>query len=141
MPANINRVTIAGNLTRDPAIRQVGQNLVCDFGIAINRKYRDKSGEMREDVTFVDIEVWGKIAENCDKYLNKGSNCLIEGSLKLDQWQAPDGSKKSRMKVRAEAVHFLGGNNSGQRREETGYRGEYTSGPPPEVYDEDEPPF
>jgi len=100
---NVNLVVLAGNLTRDPELRYTpGGMPVASFGIAVNRKSKD-----REETTFVDIEVWGKTAESASEYLKKGSPALIEGRLKLDSWEK-DGQKRSKLKVVGERVQFLG---------------------------------
>lgn len=113
---NLNNVNLAGNLTRDPQVRFFeNEKCVADFGLAINRRYRDKGGEMKEETTFVDVEVWGRQAELCGQYLTKGRNCMIEGSLKLDQWEdKASGAKRSKLKVVAQRVHFIGGNEGQQ---------------------------
>lgn len=105
----LNQVTVAGCLTRDPEVRQVGETSVAAFGLAINRKYKDKSGETKEETTFLDVEAWGRQAELVGQYLTKGRNCLIEGSLKLEQWEDKSGGKRSKIKVSAHRVHFIGG--------------------------------
>jgi len=79
------------------------------LGIAINDSYKAQDGTIKETVTFVDVEVWGRTAENCKQYLTKGRPIFVEGQLRLDQWETPQGEKKSRLKVRADRVQFLGG--------------------------------
>jgi single-strand DNA-binding protein len=81
---------------------------VCDLGIAINDSYKAQDGTIKETVTYVDVEVWGRTAENCKQYLTKGRPVFVEGQLRLDQWEQ-DGQKRSKMKVRAISVQFLGG--------------------------------
>ena len=108
--ASFNRVVIMGNLTRDPEMRQLpsGQN-VCRLGLASNRQYRNKqSGDMVQEVCFVDIDVWGAQAESCKQYLNKGRPVLVEGRLKYDTWQAQDGTTRSKHSIVAERVIFVG---------------------------------
>lgn len=110
---DLNRVFLMGNLTRDPDVRYTPKGTaVGDLGIAINRQYRTQDGETREEVTYVDIEVWGRQAETCKQFLAKGRSVFIEGSLKLDQWEQ-DGQKKSKMRVRADRVQFIGGRGDG----------------------------
>ena len=108
---NVNRVFLAGNLTRDVAVRFLaGDKAVGEFGLAVNRKWKDGGGEQKEEVTFVDVEVWGKTAELCAQYLAKGRGCFIEGRLKLDSWEdKKDGSKRSKLRVVADNVQFVGG--------------------------------
>lgn len=109
--ANLNMVLLMGNLTRDPELRFTpsGQ-AVAQVGLAINRKYRDaKTNELREEVVFVDIEVWGKQAETVNQYLRKGNPAFFEGRLKLDQWDDKQtGQKRSKLKVIAFRMQFLG---------------------------------
>jgi single-strand DNA-binding protein len=108
--ANINRVFLAGNLTRDPQVRFLAnEKAVAEFGLAINRKFKAGDGSLKEEVTFVDIEVWGRTAELCSQYLTKGRGCFVEGRLKLDTWEdKKDGSKRSKLRVVADNVQFLG---------------------------------
>ncbi len=115
--ANINRVFLAGNLTRDPQVRFLAnEKAVAEFGLAINRKFKAGDGSMKEETTFVDIEVWGRTAELCSQYLTKGRGCFIEGRLKLDTWEdKKDGSKRSKLRVVADNVQFL---DSGKGRGE-----------------------
>ena len=108
--ANFNKVLLMGNLTRDPEVKYTPKGTaVCDLGLAINDSYKAQDGTIKETVTFVDIEVWGRTAENCKQYLAKGRGVFVEGQLRLDQWETPQGEKKSKMKVRADRVQFLGG--------------------------------
>jgi single-strand DNA-binding protein len=109
--ASFNKVLLMGNLTRDVEMRYTPSGMaLAQIGLAVNRKYRDtKTNEMREEVTFVDIEVWGKQAETANQYLSKGRPVFIEGRLKLDQWDdKATGQKRSKMKVVAERVQFMG---------------------------------
>ncbi len=117
--ANLNRVFLMGNLTRDVEMRYTPSGMaVGKFGLAINRKYKDtKTNEMREEVTFVDIEVWGKTAETAHQYLAKGRPVFVEGRLKLDQWDDKQtGQKRSKMFVVADRMQFIGGAASGGAR-------------------------
>lgn len=109
--ANLNKVLLLGNLTRDIEMRYTpGGMAVAQSGLAMNRKYRDsKTNEMREEVTFVELEIWGKQAETANQYLRKGRSVFIEGRLKLDQWEdKQSGQKRSKLKVVAERVQFVG---------------------------------
>jgi single-strand DNA-binding protein len=118
MAVNINRVILGGNLTRDPELRYISTGrAVAQVGIAINHVYTTESGERREDVTFVDIEAWGKTAETMGQYLKKGRPVLVEGRLKLDTWDDKQtNQKRSKLKVVCDRFHFLdsGGNRSGE---------------------------
>ncbi len=107
--AGFNRVIIMGNLTRDPELRQLpsGQN-VCRLGIAANRQYRNRqTNEMVEEVCFVDVDVWGAQADSCNQYLSKGRPVLVEGRLKLDNWQDKEGNNRSKHSIVAERVVFM----------------------------------
>lgn len=110
MAVAVNKVLIAGHLTRKPETRPIGSDKsVTSFGIAINSRYKGSDGQMKEDVTFVDVEAWNKTGQLVAQYLDKGSACFIEGKLKLDQWDDKDGQKRSKLKIVADAVQFLGG--------------------------------
>jgi single-strand DNA-binding protein len=121
--AYLNKTILIGNLCRDPELRVTsGGTPIANFSIALNRKLKSEAGELREEVTFVEIEAWGKQAELCSKYLMKGSPAMIEGRLKLDQWEDKQtNEKRSRLKVVLENVQFLGtreSNGQGQQQEE-----------------------
>jgi len=107
--ADLNRVLLVGNLTRDPVSRSTsGGTVICELGLAINRRFRTASGEDREETCFVDIDVFGRQAEHCVRYLRKGSLAFVEGRLRYDQWEdRTTGQKRSRLKVTAERVQFL----------------------------------
>lgn len=109
MPS-VNTVILGGNLTRDPEVRHTPQGkAVVNLGLAVNETYRTSDGEKRESVCFVDVEAWGRQAETAGEYLKKGSPVLVEGSLKPDTWTDKEGNKRSKHKVRARRVQFLGG--------------------------------
>ena len=113
MAASYNRVLLMGNLTRNPELRYIsGGSAVCEFGIAMNRRFV-AGGQDREETTFVDIVVWGKSAESCSRFLAKGSSVFIEGRLQLDQWEDQQGGKRSRLRVVAENVQFVGARRDG----------------------------
>lgn len=106
--ASYNKVLLMGNLTRDPELKRTSTDMaVAQIGIAVNRKYKDKEGNLKEETTFVDCEVWGKTAETMAKYLAKGRPVFIEGRLKLDQWQDKDGNNRSKLKVVVESFQFV----------------------------------
>lgn len=112
--ANVNKVLLIGRLTRDPELRYTPNGTaVCDFGLAVGRKWKSPDGSWKEETCFVDVTVWQKQAENCAEYLKKGREAFVEGRLVLDQWQAPDGQKRSKLKVVALNVQFLGGRPAG----------------------------
>lgn len=107
--ASYNKCTLIGNLTREPELRTLPKGTaICQFGIAINRKYKTEAGEMKEEVTFVDLEAWGKTAELIAKYLKKGSLALFDGRLKLDTWEDKETKqKRQKLKVVVETMQFL----------------------------------
>lgn len=124
--ANLNKVLLMGNLTRDPEVRYTPKGTaVGDLGIAINDSYKAQDGTIKETVTYVDIEVWGRQAETCKQYLTKGRPIFVEGQLKLDTWEQ-DGQKKSKLRVRADRVQFLGAPSGGGGSQRSG--GNYSSG-------------
>ncbi len=109
MAAGYNRVILVGNLTRDPDHKQLpsGQN-VCRLGLASNRQFRNRqSGDMVQEVCYVDIDVWGPQAESCNQYLKKGRAVLVEGRLKFDTWQDQEGQTRSKHSIVADRVVFL----------------------------------
>ena len=121
--ASLNKVLLIGNLTRDPELRYLtgGNSAVCEFGIAINRRFMQASGQEKDETCFLEIVVWGKQAETCSRFLQKGSTVFIEGRLVYDQWTEKDTQKKrSRVRVTAERVQFL----SGRRDDQGGVPGE-----------------
>ena len=112
--ANLNKVMLIGNLTRDPDLKYTpGNQAVCEIGLAVNRKYRTKEGEDREETTFVDCEAWGKQAEVLKQYMTKGKPLFVEGRLKLDTWEDKDGGKRSKMRVVIENFQFIGAAGGG----------------------------
>ncbi len=114
MAASLNKVFLMGNLTRDPELRYVPSGAaVANFTVAVNRQYKDTTGEKKEEVSFMRVVVWGKMAEVCGEYLAKGRPVLVEGRLKSRTWEAQDGSKRSALDVIATSVQFLGGSKQG----------------------------
>lgn len=109
MAANLNRVFLAGNLTRDPEVRYIPSGTaVSDLRLAVNERYRESgSSEWKERTVFVDVVVWGRQAETAGEYLSKGSPVLAEGRLQLDEWETPQGEKRSKLRVRADRLQFL----------------------------------
>lgn len=105
---NFNRVILAGHMTRDPSLKYLpGNTAVCEFGLAVNHKWRDKNGDSKQEVCFVDCTAWGKTAELVNKYCAKGRAILVEGRLKLQSWTAQDGTKRSKHSVHVDNVQFL----------------------------------
>ena len=121
--ANYNKVLLMGNLTRDPELKRTSSDMaVAQISIAVNRRYKDKTGELKEETTFVNCEAWGKTAETMAKYLSKGKPVFVEGRLKLDQWQDKDGNNRSKLKVVIEKFEFVdsrGGQSSTPSTTET----------------------
>ena len=113
--ANVNKVILIGNVTRDIEVKFTPKgSAVADVGLAINRKYSLDNGEKREETTFVDIELWGRLAEIAGEYAKKGSPLYVEGRLRMDTWDdKTSGQKRSRMKVVGENIQLLGGRTGG----------------------------
>src|SRR5437588_11084264 len=109
--ASFNKVILRGNLTRDPEVRYTPKgSAVCDLGLAVNRQYTLESGEKREEVTFVDVVLWSRLAEIAGEYLKKGRPVFIEGRLQLDTWDdKQSGQKRSKLRVIGETMQLLGG--------------------------------
>ena len=144
--ANYNKVILVGNLTRDPELRYTSKGLaIAKLSLAVNRTYRNESGETKEETTFVDIDSFGKQAETLANYLKKGRSVLVEGRLRLDQWEdKQSGQKRSRLGVVLEGFQFLGprpegaGEAAPQPRSSSPAAASEPDGPPPE---EDDVPF
>lgn len=113
--SSYNRVTLIGNLTRQPELRKTKTGAaVTELGIALNRAWTAEDGERHEETTFVDVTVWGRTAENAAKYLSKGRSVLVEGRLQMDSWQDKEtGRDRTRLKVVAESLQFLGAHQGG----------------------------
>jgi single-strand DNA-binding protein len=153
--ASFNKVILLGNLTRDPEVRYTPKgSAVCDLGIAVNRVYTTDSGERREEVTYVDVVLWARLAEIAGEYLKKGRPVFIEGRLQLDTWDdKQSGQKRSKLKVVGEGLQLLGaprgaGGGGGGGDEEGGGppRSSSRPAPPPKAAapsepDDDEIPF
>lgn len=107
--SSMNHVMLMGNLTRDPEIRTLpGGQVVAELGLAINESYKDKDGKPVEKTCFADIVVWGKQAQACRQYLKKGASALVEGKLQYEQWTTEGGEKRSKLRIKAHRVQFLG---------------------------------
>ena len=115
--SSLNKVMLIGNLTRDPEIKYTPKGTaVADIGLAINRNYTTDSGEKREEVTFVDVTLWGRVAEIVGEYCKKGASIFIEGRLQLESWDDKQtGQKRSKLKVIGENIQFLGGKKTGEQ--------------------------
>lgn len=113
--ASFNKVILVGNLTRDPELRYTPKGMaIAKIGMAVNRNWTNEAGEKKEEVTFVDVDIFGRTAENVAQYMKKGRPILIEGRLRLDQWDDKQtGQKRSKLGVVAETVQFLGSATGG----------------------------
>jgi len=109
--ANINRVVLVGNLTRDPELRHTPSGMaVCSLRIAVNTRRKDsQTGEWTEKPNYFDVTVWGNQGENCAQYLSKGRPVAIDGRLEWREWDAQDGTKRQAVEIIADSVQFLGG--------------------------------
>lgn len=122
--ANLNKVFLMGNLTKDPELRYTPQGTaVVNLRLAVNRRYRNKNQELKEEVCFITVVVWNRQAETCNQYLHKGSACFIEGRLQSRSWEDNAGQKRNVIEVRAERVQFMGKapgkEGSGEPREDS----------------------
>lgn len=123
--ANLNKVQLIGNITRDPEVKYTPKgSAVTDLGLAINRYYTTETGEKREEVTFVDVTLWGRQAEIAGEYCKKGRSVYVEGRLQLDSWEdKATGQKRNRLRVVADSMQLLGpkpggaGSSSGHEEE------------------------
>ncbi len=107
--ANYNKVILVGNLTRDPQLSYLpNQTPVCEFSLAVNRRWRGTDGEQREETCFIDCRCYGKQAETFNQYMSKGRPVLIEGRLQLDRWESQDGQKRSKHRISVQNFQFLG---------------------------------
>ena len=140
MAGSVNKVFLMGNLTRDVQLKHTAnKTAIANFGLAVNRRYRNSSGEMQEETTFVDCEAWARTAETMAKYLNKGRPVFVEGRLRLNEWQDRDGNKRSKLLVVVDTFTFVdsrqgggnqgGGNQGGSRQAEPAGTGGYDGGP------------
>lgn len=136
--ASFNKVILLGNLTRDPELRVTPSGLsICKMGLAVNRTYKDRDGNKREDTTFVDVEAFGQQAEVLSKYMAKGRPIFVEGRLKFDTWENAEGEKRSKLGVVLENFQFVGGRgdeeagSSGSRSGGYSQEDSRSSAPPP----------
>lgn len=106
--ANYNKVILLGNLTRDPQLSYLpSQTPVCEFGLAVSRRWRGPTGEQREETCFIDCRCYGKQAETFNQYMTKGRPVLVEGRLEFNTWEGPDGQKRSKHRVNVMAFQFM----------------------------------
>lgn len=127
MARSLNQVTLMGNLTRDPELRQTpnGQSVV-SFSLALNRSYKDQSGQWQEATDYIDIVAWGPLAERVSQYLSKGRRCLVQGRLQSRSWEQ-DGQKRNKVEMLANDVTFLDSRGSGDDNG-GGYEGNASGG-------------
>ena len=113
--ASLNKVLLIGNLTRDPDVRMLSHGRhVCNFGLSLNRNYKDAEGNRKEEVTFVDVECYGPRAEAVGRFFTKGRSIFVEGRLKLDQWESKEGEKRSAIRVVLDNFEFVDSKQDGQ---------------------------
>jgi single-strand DNA-binding protein len=129
--ASFNQVTLLGNLTRDPELRYTPQGVaVCDLALAVNRKYSKKDGQKVDEVAFVDITCWNRLAEIAAEFLKKGRPVLVSGHLTQDRWEDPtSGQKRSKLRVIAETLQFLGSGSKDDAAPEGGTPAEEDAAP------------
>jgi len=118
--ASLNRVLLIGNLTRDPEVRMMSSGRpVCNFGLAMNRSYKDSEGNRKEETTFVDVECFGPRAEAVARFFSKGRPIFVEGRLKLDLWESKEGEKRSALRVVLDNFEFVDSGKSDHSSHET----------------------
>lgn len=106
--SSLNHTILLGGLTRDPELRHTGAGgAVCKFSLAVTEEYKDKNGKPQKSTLYIDVDAWGRVGEAVAKYLRKGSAVLVQGRLQLEQWDAKDGTKRSKISLRATDVQFL----------------------------------
>ena len=147
--ASYNKVILMGNLTADPEVRFTGSGrAVAQLSLAVNEVYKNAEGERVERADYFDIDVWGPQGENCGKYLSKGRPVLVDGRLRLETWETENNEKRSKVKVIADRVQFLGGakdgaaagggNQGGAATSSGGSASAASSEPPPPIEGDDE---
>lgn len=115
MPANINRVVLVGNLTRDPELRHTSSGMaVCSLRLAVNSRRKDETGQWVDKPNYFDVTVWGTQGENCNQYLSKGRPVAIDGRLEWREWESQDGGKRQAVEIVADNVQFLGTRGDGE---------------------------
>ena len=139
--SNFNKVLLMGNLTRDPQLSYLpSQTAVVEFGLAVNRRWKSKEGEDRDETCFVDCRMFGRRAEVINKYCKKGNPLFIEGRLTFDSWQAQDGTKRSKLRITVENFEFIGG-ASGQGARQTDQNNTEKAGQAEQNVNSDDIPF
>ncbi|MGA1204892.1 MAG: single-stranded DNA-binding protein [Opitutales bacterium] len=139
--ANFNKVLLMGNLTRDPEVRTTPSGLkIAKLGMAVNRRYRTRDEETKEETTFVDLDAFGNQAELIERYCGKGSPLFVEGRLKLEQWETNNGEKRSKLMVVVENFQFMGSGQA-QSGESGGAQSSGSAAPKGDAIDDDNVPF
>ena len=112
--ANINRVVLVGNLTKDPELRPTSGSSLCKLRIAVNTRRKDETGQWVDKPNYFDITVWGNQGERCAQYLSKGRPVAVDGRLEWREWETPEGNKRQAVDVVADSVQFLGSRGEGE---------------------------
>lgn len=146
--ADLNRVFLIGNLTRDPEVRYTPKGTaVGDLSLAVNTAVPSQDGQVKEETCFVDVVAWGRQAETAKEYLRRGSPVFVEGRLQFDQWETREGEKRNRIRVRAERIQFLGrgkaagGHPAGEEPARAREAGETARPPEESAAEADDVPF
>lgn len=135
---NLNKVFIMGHITRDLELKYTAKGTaVTNCSIAVNRHWKDANGEKQEEVSYIRVAIWAKLAENCSNYLSKGSPVMVEGRLSNNNWETKEGEKRQTMEVVAIKVHFLSAGNQENKKENK----EHESNPEIIGPDQDSVPF
>ena len=139
--ASYNKVIMMGNLTRDPSLTYLPntQTPVCEIGLAVNRKWRNREGEQQEKVCFIDCRAYSKRAEVINQYMKKGQPLMVEGHLDFDRWEAQDGSTRSKHRLIIDNFQFIGGSGGGGSMQQSPATTQPNTPMPPEE-DYDGPP-
>ncbi len=117
MPANLNKVQVIGNVTRDVDLKRTqGGTAVCDIGIAVNENRKDANGQWQEETLFLDVTLWGRNAEIADEYAGKGASVYVEGRMKLEAWTDPNGYERKKLKIVGDRFQLLGGRSEAKQR-------------------------
>jgi single-strand DNA-binding protein len=119
--SNINRVTVTGNLTRDPELRAAGSTQVCSMRLAVNERRKNQDGTWGERANYFDVTVWGAQGENCARFLKKGRGVAVDGRLQWREWTDKEQNKRQSVDIIAETVQFLGGRDDAPGGSQDGY--------------------
>ena len=114
--ASYNRVILMGNLTRDPELKSGDGWSVCKFSLAVNRKFKGRDGDQKEEVYFADCEAWNRVGEIVDQYCHRGSPLLVDGRLKRDEWEDKEGNKRHATRIVVETVQLVGGREADKKQ-------------------------